>query len=103
LNARSLGLRAQIEDALGIANSLEGLAAAAVAADGHRRAARLLGAAQGLRATLGAAYSPREERELSPIRTAIADKLSSNLAERELSAGRLLTTAEAIDLALGRS
>jgi predicted ATPase/Tfp pilus assembly protein PilF len=103
LNARSLALRAQIEDSLGIANSLEGIAAAAVAADGHRLAARLLGAAQRLRAALGAAYSPREERELSPIRTAIADKLGTDLAERELSAGRQLTTAEAIDLALGKS
>ena len=103
LNARSLALRAQIEDSLGIANSLEGIAAAAIAADGHQRAARLLGAAQRLRARLGAAASPREERELSPIRTAIADKLGTDLAERELSAGQQLTTAEAIDLALGRS
>ncbi len=103
LNARSLALRAQIEDSLGIVNSLEGTAAAAVAADGHRRAARLLGAAQGLRATLGAASSPREERELAPIRTAIADKLGTDLAGRELSAGRQLTTDEAIDLAIGRS
>ena len=103
LNARSLALRAQIEDSLGIANSLEGMAAAAIAADGHQRAARLLGAAQRLRARLGAAASPREERELSPIRTAIADKLGTDLAERELSAGQQLTTAEVIDLALGRS
>jgi predicted ATPase/class 3 adenylate cyclase len=103
LNARSLALRAQIEDSLGIANSLEGMAAAAIAADGHQRAARLLGAAQRLRAMLGAAASPREERELSPIRTAIADKLGTDLAERELSAGQQLTTAEAIDLALGRN
>jgi predicted ATPase len=103
LNARSLALRAQIEDSLGIANSLEGMAAAAVAADGHQQAARLIGAARRLRARLGAAASPREERELSPIRTAIADKLGTNLAERELSAGQQLTTAEAIDLALGRS
>jgi predicted ATPase/class 3 adenylate cyclase len=103
LNARSLALRAQIADSLGIANSLEGIAAAVVASDGHQRAARLLGAAQQLRATLGAVCSPREERELNPIRTAIADKLGTDLAERELSAGRQLTTAEAIDLALGRS
>lgn len=103
LNARSLALRAQIADSLGIANSLEGTAAAVVASDGHQRAARLLGAAQQLRATLGAVCSPREERELNPIRTAIADKLGTDLAERELSAGRQLTTAEAIDLALGRS
>jgi tetratricopeptide (TPR) repeat protein len=103
LNARSLALRAQIADSLGIANSLEGIAAAVVASDGHQRAARLLGAAQQLRATLGAVCSPREERELNPIRTAIADKLGTDLAERELSAGRQLTTAEAIDLALSRS
>jgi tetratricopeptide (TPR) repeat protein len=103
LNARSLAVRAQIEDSLGIVNSLEGIAAAAVAADGHRRAARLLGAAQRLRGTLGAACSPREERELSPIRMAIVDKLGTDLAERELSAGQQLTTVEAIDLALGRN
>lgn len=103
LNARSLALRTQIEDSLGIANSLEGIAAAAIAADGHQRAARLLGAAQRLRATLGAAASPREERELSPIRMAIAGKLGTDLAERELSAGQQLTVAEAIDLALGES
>jgi predicted ATPase/class 3 adenylate cyclase len=103
LNARSLALRAQIADSLGIANSLESIAAAVVASDRHQRAARLLGAAQQLRATLGAVCSPREERELNPIRTAIADKLGTDLAERELSAGRQLTTAEAIDLALSRS
>lgn len=103
LNARSLALRTQIEDSLGIANSLEGMAAVAVATDGHQRAARLLGAARGLRARLGAASSPREQRELSPIRTAIADKLGTDLAERELSAGQQLTAAEAIDVALGQS
>lgn len=103
LNARSLALRAQMEDPLGIANSLEGMAAVAIAADGSRRAARLLGAAQGLRARLGAASSPREQGELSPTRTAIADKLGTDLAEQELSAGQQLTVAEAIDLALGES
>jgi hypothetical protein len=56
-----------------------------------------------LRGTLGAAASPREERELGPVRTAIADKLGNDLAERELSAGQQLTTAQAIDLALGRN
>lgn len=101
LNARSLALRAQMEDSPGTANSLEGMAAVAIAADEHQRAARLLGAAQGLRARLGAAASPREERELNPLRTAIADKLGTELAERELSAGQQLTVAEAIDLALG--
>jgi predicted ATPase/class 3 adenylate cyclase len=103
LNAQSLALRAQMEDSLGIANSLEAVAAVAVATDGHQRAARLLGAARGLRARLGAAFSPREQRELSPTRTAIADMLGTDLAERELSAGQQLTVAEAIDLALGKS
>jgi hypothetical protein len=56
-----------------------------------------------LRAALGAARSPREERELGPIRTAIADKLGTDRSGRELSAGQQLTTAEAIDLGLGRS
>jgi hypothetical protein len=56
-----------------------------------------------LRATLGAACSPREERELGPLRTAIAGKLGTNVAERELSAGRQLRVAEAIDLAVGKN
>jgi predicted ATPase len=103
LNARSLALRAQIDDSPGIANSLEGMAAAAAATDGYRRAARLLGAAQGLRAKLGAAYSPREERELSPLRAAVVAKLGTDPGERELSAGRQLSMAEAIELALGES
>ena len=103
LNTRSLALRAQMEDSLGIANSLEGMAAMAIAADGPQRAARMLGAAQGLRARLGAASSPREERELNHLRTAITDKLGTELAERELSAGQQLTVSEAIDLALGES
>ena len=103
LNARSLALRAQMEDSLGIADSLEGMAAVAIAAGGHQRAARMLGAAQGLHARLGAAPSPREELELNPLRTAITDKLGTDLAERELSVGQQLTVAEAIDLALGES
>jgi hypothetical protein len=98
-----LALRSQIKDSLGIANSLEGMAAVTIAAGGHQPAARLLGAAQGLRARLGAASSPREERELSPLRIAIADKLGTDLAERELSAGQQMTVAEAIDLALAKS
>jgi hypothetical protein len=96
-------LRAQIDDSPGIANSLEGMAEAAAATDGYRRAARLLGAAQGLRAKLGAAYSPREERELSPLRAAVVAKLGTDPGERELSAGRQLSMAEAIELALGES
>ena len=100
LNARSLALRVQMEDSPGIANSLEGMAAVAIAAGRHQRAARMLGAAQGLRARLGAAPSPREERELNPLGTAVTDKLGTDLAERELSAGQRLTAAQAIDLAL---
>jgi predicted ATPase len=100
LHARSLALRAQMEDSLGIADSLEGMAAVAIAADRHQSAARMLGAAQGLRARLGAAPSPREERELNPLRTEVADKLGTDLAERELSAGQRSTVAEAIELAL---
>lgn len=101
LNAQSLALRAQIGDSPGIADSLEGTAATAAATDGYRRAARLLGAAQGLRARLGAAFSLREERELSPLRAAIVAKLGSDRSERQLSAGRQLSTAEAIEFALG--
>jgi predicted ATPase len=103
LHARSLALRSQIDDPLGIANSLDGMAAVMIATNGHQRAARLLGAAHGLRAILGAASSPRQELELGPLRTAIKDELGAYLAERELSAGRQMTMAEAIELALGKS
>ena len=103
LNARALALRIQIGDSLGIANSLEGMAAAAVATGGHQRAAHLLGAARGLRARLGAPSSPREQREQSPTRAAIADEFGTDFAERMLSAGQQLTVVEAIDLALGKN
>jgi predicted ATPase/class 3 adenylate cyclase len=101
LNARSLVLRAQINDSPGIASSLEGMAAAAAATGEYQRAARLMGAAQGLRARLGAVFSPREERELSHLRAAMVAKLGADRSERELSAGRQLSTVEAVELALG--
>jgi hypothetical protein len=103
LNARSLTLRSQINDPVGIANSLEGMAAVKIAVGDHQKAARLLGAAQELYARLGTAASPREERELAPLRTAIAHELGADRAERELFAGRYMAEAEAIDLALGQS
>lgn len=64
LHREALGLRVEIEDRLGTANSMEGLAAALARGGQGEEAAKLVAAANTVRTELGAPRTPREEREL---------------------------------------
>ncbi|SDY90535.1 Predicted ATPase [Geodermatophilus africanus] len=57
------------------ARALDGLAAVAVAAGNSKRAARLAGAAEGIRRSVGAAVFPTDETIWARTRSALADRL----------------------------
>jgi hypothetical protein len=79
---------------------LEGLASTAGMAGRGERAARLLGAAEALRETLGAPIPPHEradvERAVADARTTLGEEVWA----QALAAGRALTLAQAIAEAL---
>ena len=64
LHREALGLRVEIDDRLGVANSLDGLAVTLARAGRREEASRVVGAANVMRAELGAPRTPREELEL---------------------------------------
>lgn len=77
LHEESLALRRALGDRHGIAECLEGLAEGAVAQRHLGQAAQLLGAAEALRATIGAPLSPREQarvaQHVSMVRAGLGD------------------------------
>jgi DNA-binding winged helix-turn-helix (wHTH) protein len=77
LHEESLALRRALGDLHGIAECLEGLADVAVAQQHLHQAAQLLGAAEALRAKIGAPLSPREQtrvaRHVSTVRARLGD------------------------------
>jgi predicted ATPase/DNA-binding winged helix-turn-helix (wHTH) protein len=77
LYEESLALRTALEDKHGMAECFEGMAEIAGAQHYLERSARLLGAAETLRATIGAPLSPRErarvERHVSVARAGLGD------------------------------
>lgn len=82
---RGLRLRARIGDVLGIADSLVGLATA-VAARSPVEAARLVGAAEGVRARAGAVATPRQAAEVArvPLDPDLADARAEGRSEEGL-------------------
>jgi hypothetical protein len=79
-----------------VASSLLGLAGVATASGWPEESARLLGAAEGSAASLGAPLFPRDQ----PIRERVLTALRGNLGEERLAiereAGRALTVEQAI-------
>jgi predicted ATPase/class 3 adenylate cyclase len=104
LHQESLVIRRELGDRLGIASSLEALAALAVRVGAPLRAARLWGAAEGLRDEIGcptpANQRARYEGQVASARTALADHGAFDGAWAE---GRGLTLEPAIELALEHS
>jgi predicted ATPase len=100
LHRESLALCREVGDREGIAESLERLAALAVAEAHADRAARLLGAAAALRAAIGLATPPAErteyERDVEVVRIAL-DDLDFRAA---WAAGRAMTLEQAVAYAL---
>ena len=65
-------------------------------------AAQLLGAADGLMESMGAIWTPSEQRIQQPVRAACAAR-GETAFERSLSVGRSLSWQQAAELALGRN
>jgi hypothetical protein len=95
LNRRALALRLDLDDRHGIALALETIAHAVGAQDDVRRAVCLLGAADAIRATIGAPLGPEEAaqqaRWLAGARTTLGD---DEFADAWRS-GRRMTPTEA--------
>ena len=75
---------------------LGGLAGVAAVRGENTRAARLWGAAEGLRATIGAAVSPIEQRVVDRHLAGVRDALGETALEAEWSEGRGLDLQRAI-------
>lgn len=97
-HTRGLQLRAEINDQLGLVDSMVAIAdlgAAARAAD----AAELLGAAEALRAAAGATATPREAAEMERAWAAVLQSADSATAGPRREAGRRLAPEAALALA----
>jgi len=96
----SLELRRALGTLLGIAECIEGFAAAAVADGRERRAARLFGAAEALREITGAHLSILEREGTARLVATIRERLGETSFAAEWAAGRATGTNEAAELAL---
>ena len=100
LQRESLALQLELDDRVGIADSLDVLAWVASAAGDSARAARLFGAAEAVRERSGAASLPvwraEHERNLAATRA----QLGAEAFEAARAAGQSLTVGEAIEEAL---
>ena len=98
--AESLALYRGLDDRRGIAQSLEGLAAVIFVAGRLREAARVLSAADALRAGLGAPVALSDRREYDRTLEGVRASMAVDEFEREWTSGRSLEADEAIQLAL---
>ena len=98
--SESLKLRHEANEKRPIARNLDGLAQVDWAQGQPARAARLFGAAEALRESLGIPilpiYLPEHQREVAAVRTALGE----TAFEKEWAAGRALTLEQAVALAL---
>jgi predicted ATPase/DNA-binding SARP family transcriptional activator len=92
----SLELVRQLGDERSLADWLEGWAGRCVARDDVERAVVLLGAADALRETIGAARPPDYRRWYDELLAAAAKTLPSETVEASLAAGRALTAEAAV-------
>ena len=103
LYAESMAISRELGDRRNIAIALEGFAVVAASLDGPSRAAGIWGAAEQLRADIGAplasAAKARYDARVAAARAALGDGATFNQAWQE---GRALTLEQAIDLALDR-
>ena len=101
LHCECLAIQRETLDRSGIANSLDGLGAVAAALGAPLRAARLFGAADHLRLSVGSPLPPRErpryEQRVAAARVAAGDDAAFNRAWQE---GGALALDEAMDLAM---
>jgi tetratricopeptide (TPR) repeat protein len=106
LYVEALVLRHQMGDDAGLAECLEGLAAAVLAWDATEDAARLLGAAHGVREHCGSEPARRERDPIERTMGAVRAGLDADAFQQAWNAGCALSPAEAVELArrsLGRA
>ena len=84
-----------------VAHQLESLAVIAVAQSQPARAARLLGAAETLRSSVGAGMMPAERAEYDQALAELRDRLPAAELEAAWASGRTMGMDEAIEYALG--
>jgi hypothetical protein len=95
----ALTLRHGLGDRVGTAAALERLAG--VAADRPDRAATLIGASMALRDAIGAPLSAGARGELERFLASLGDGNRRETVEAALRAGRSMSPAQAVEVALG--
>ena len=91
---RSLELHSELRDRWRMSSVLEDLAAIALAQANARRAARLLGAAEALRETIGTVIAPCERLQHNQTTRAVRAALGDEAFDAALRQGRLATGEE---------
>ena len=97
----SLRLRLKIEDRLGVAESLEKYASRAAAQADAPRAARLLGAAETLRESVGLGTLHYDQGEYEATRQATRDRMTDDDFQREWLRGAGMNAEQAVEYAFG--
>ena len=100
LLARALRLHDEVGERRGIAQSLEGMAEVAAARGAPATAARLVGAAAARRERASALATEAEVRQLAELDRRLDLMLGRSAAQRERHAGRTMSPAAAVALAL---
>ncbi len=98
LYREALDLSQGLGDRLRMARSLDGIAATDAGPDGATRAAMLLGAADGIRDTLGAGAHPIDRPTIENTRRDLRAALGVEMFERALADGRALSPEAVIHL-----
>jgi tetratricopeptide (TPR) repeat protein len=101
LAREALGIFGQREDEWAYPYGLNSLAAVAAERGESERAATLIGAAEAMVEAQGAAWPPDERVHYEATVAAVGAAMGSETFERARSAGRSMSSAEAIDYALG--
>lgn len=99
LHQKALALRWESGEQLGVALSLEGLAAVATARGDAGRGARLLGAATAIREKVGAPLPPVDRAEHERHSTELREQLGETEFAAALAEGRALTFEQAVTYA----
>lgn len=92
----AVGLMASVQSKLGVVDALEALACAIARQEGHAEAARLLGAAEAIRGSIGYVRFPIEERGYLQTLTLVRDALESDGFDAAWSEGKAMSLEEAV-------
>ena len=99
--AESLPIHARNDDRWGLVQALDGAAFLAAGRGESTRAARILGAADGIRERVGVALPPHEVGVREQIAAALRAALGAEAFEESLRAGRMLSVDQVVAEAIG--